>query len=116
MLNRCSLTPRAMPWLAWLIGFSFMLAGCAKEYAPVPAVAKEIKSGVSLEEIKRQLGEPHTPTAAQAKQLEEVISRMPEPMRINAQKDKSWAWGNDSSFFVAKVNDKGIAWVTGWRE
>ena len=102
--------------LACLIGFMLTLAGCAKDYAPVPASAKEIKSGVSLEEIKKQLGEPHTPTAAQAKQLDEVISRMPEPMRTNAQKDKSWAWGNDNSFFVAKVNAKGIAWVTGWRE
>jgi hypothetical protein len=92
------------------------LAGCSKSYAPVSTSAKDIKSGVSLDEIKKQLGEPHAPSAAQAKQLEEVISHMPEPMRTNAQKDKSLAWGNDSAFFVVKVNDKGIAWVTSWRE
>lgn len=92
------------------------LMGCSRNYPPVAATAKEIKSGVSLEEIKKQLGEPHSPTAAQAKQLADVISHMPEPMRTNAQKDKSLAWGNDSAYFVVKVNDKGIAWVTSWRE
>jgi hypothetical protein len=102
--------------LAWLLVLLFTFAGCAKDYAPVPASAKEIKSGVPLDEIKKQLGEPHAPTAAQAKQLEDIISHMPEPMRTNAQKDKSLAWGNDRAFFVAKVNDKGIAWVTSWRE
>jgi hypothetical protein len=91
--------------------------GCqTQSYPPVSSAAKEIKSGVSLDEIKKQLGEPHTPTAVQAKQIADSISNMPEPMRTNAQKDKSLAWGNDSAFFIVKVNDKGIAWVTSWRE
>ena len=99
----------------WL--FLFVVVGCqAQTYAPVSPVAKEIKSGVLLDEIKKQLGEPHAPTSVQAKQLEETIARMPEPMRSNAQKDKSWAWGNDTAFFVVKVNDEGTAWVTSWRE
>jgi len=100
-----------------LLMLLLVVVGCqAKSYPPVLAAAKEIKSGVSLDDIKKQLGEPHSPTSAQAKQLADVISNMPEPMRTNAQKDKSLAWGNDSAFFVAKVNDKGIAWVTSWRE
>ncbi len=91
--------------------------GCGSgQYPAVPASAKELKSGVSLEEIKKQLGEPHAPTSAQAKQLEDLIAGMPEPLRAKAQQDKSLAWGNDASFFVAKVNDEGIAWVTSWRE
>lgn len=97
-----------------LIAIAF--AGCSKTYLPVPATAKEIKSGVSLDEIKKLLGEPHSPSSAQAKHLADVIAHMPEQIRANAEKDKSLAWGNDSAFFVAKVNDKGIAWVTAWRE
>lgn len=100
-----------------LFATCLFVSGCqAKSYAPAPASAKEIKSGVALEEIVKQLGEPHAPTSVQTKQIEEVISHMPEPMRTNAKGDKSLAWGNDTAFFVVKVNDKGIAWVTSWRE
>ena len=94
-----------------------VVVGCqGKNYAPVSSAAKEFKPGVSLDDIKKQLGEPHSPSAEQSKHLTDTISHMPEQMRTNAQKDKSLAWGNDSAFFVVKVNDKGIAWVTGWRE
>jgi hypothetical protein len=108
MLNRsCSI----------LLTLSLVVVGCqAQDYSPVSSAAKEIKSGVPLDEIKKQLGEPHSPTSVQAKHLADTISNMPEPMRTNAQKDKSLAWGNDSAFFIVKVNDKGIAWVTSWRE
>ncbi len=100
-----------------LLAVSLITLGCqAQSYAPVSPAAKEIKSGVPLDEIKKQLGEPHAPTSVQAKQIAESISKMPEPMRTQAQNDRTLAWGNDSAFFVIKVNDKGIAWVTSWRE
>jgi hypothetical protein len=100
-----------------ILALSLTVMGCqVKNYPPVSSAAKEFKSGVSLDEITKKLGEPHAPTSAQAKQLADMIANMPEPMRSNAQKDQSLAWGNDSAFFVVKVNDKGIAWVTTWRE
>lgn len=100
-----------------LLTLVMILLGCqAKNYPPVSPNAKEIKSGVSLDEIKKQLGEPHPPTAAQAKLLATSISKMPEQLRSNAEQDQSLAWGNDSAFFVVKVNDRGVAWVTAWRE
>lgn len=100
-----------------LLMLAMVVLGCqTKNYPPVSPAAKDFRSGVSLDEIKKQLGEPHTPTAAQAQVLADSIAKMPEPMRSNAQKDKSLAWGNDSAFFVVKVNDQGVAWVTAWRE
>ena len=93
------------------------MIGCAREYAPISAsVAKDIKSGVALAEIKKQLGEPHAPTSVQSQHIANVVKNMPEPMKSNAEKDRSLAWGNDSTFLVVKVNDKDIAWVTAWRE
>lgn len=100
-----------------LLALGVFVIGCQSQtYSPVSPVAKEIKSGTPLEEIKEQLGEPHAPTSLQARHVNDVVSKMPEPMRSNAQKDKSLAWGNDSAFFIVKVNDRGIAWVTAWRE
>ena len=101
----------------FVLTFSLVVLGCqAKDFPPVSTTAKEFKSGVALDEITKKLGKPHAPTSTQAKQLTDIISKMPESMRSNAQKDQSLAWGNDSAFFVVKVNDKGIAWITGWRE
>ena len=104
--------------LICLVFFASVLTlGCAREYIPISAaVAKEIKSGVPLDDIKKQLGEPHTPTAAQLAHIANVVKNMPEPMKSNAEKDRSLAWGNDSTFLVVKVNEKNIAWVTAWRE
>ncbi len=93
------------------------LLGCGGvEYPSISMeVAKEVKSGTPLEEIKKLLGDPHPPTSSQANYLADTVSKMPEPMRTNATKDKSLAWGNDSDFLVAKVNDQDVVWVTAWR-
>ena len=77
--------------------------------------SKEIKSGTRLDDIKKQLGEPHAPTSKQVQHLDDTISKMPEPMRSNAEKDTSLAWGNDANFLAVKVNEERIAWVTTWR-
>ncbi len=103
--------------LLFLFGCCCLLGCSAKEYPAISAAdAKQIKAGGSLSDIETKLGAPHSPTATQAKHLADVVSKMPEPMRANAEKDKSLAWGNDSTFLVVKVNDKGVAWVTAWRE
>ncbi len=78
-------------------------------------VAKAVKSGTPLAEIKKLLGDPHAPTSSQANYLADTVSKMPEPIRTNATKDKSLAWGDDNGFLVAKVNDQDVVWVTAWR-
>lgn len=118
MLNRfCS-------WARLVIFLAMIFVGCnSGEHAPISVehapisieVAKGIKSGTSLEDIKKILGEPHAPSSIQANHLSGMIGKMPEPMRTNASKDKSIAWGNDAEFLVAKVNDKEIVWVTARR-
>lgn len=94
-----------------------LVIGCgAKTYPPVSReAAQAVKSGTPLEEVVKTLGEPHAPTSTQASHLNEIVSKMPEPMRGNAQKDKSLAWGDETSFLAVKVNDKGVVWVTTWR-
>ncbi len=94
-----------------------LVVGCGQTtYPPVSKeAAQAIKSGTPLDEIVEKLGEPHPPTAEQARHLSETITRMPEPMRTNAQKDKSLAWGDEKAFLAVKVNDKGIVWMTAWR-
>src|SRR5690606_8974612 len=94
-----------------------LVMGCTSPtYPPVSQeAARAIKSGTPLDEIVQKLGEPHPPTTEQARHLNETITRMPEQMRANAQKDKSLAWGDDKAFLAVKVNDKGIVWVTAWR-
>lgn len=94
-----------------------MISGCSPaEYPPISMDAvKGIRSGTPLEDVVKILGEPHSPTPVQASHLEEVIAKMPEAVRANAQKDQSHAWGNDRGFLVVKVNDQGIVWVTASR-
>ena len=93
-----------------------LVIGCGpRSYSPIsPEAAQAVKSGTPLEEITQTLGEPHAPTSKQTRHLSDIITKMPEPMRTNAQKDKSLAWGDDKAFLVVKVNDKGTVWVTAW--
>lgn len=99
-----------------IVLFAALVIGCsAKTYPPVSMdAAKAVKSGTPLDEVVKSLGEPHPPTAKQAAQLNEMISKMPEPMRTNGQNDKSLAWGDDKGFLAVKVNDKGAVWITTW--
>ena len=94
-----------------------LILGCGQtEYPPVSSdLAREVKTGTPLAEVKKVLGEPHPPTSVQQKRLDQIVSRMREPTRSNAQRDKSLAWGNDNDFLVVKVNDKGIIWVKAWQ-
>lgn len=93
-----------------------LVVGCGpRAYPPIsPEAAQTVKSGAALDEIVQSLGEPHAPTSKQARHISDVVAKMPEPMRTNAQKDKSLAWGDDKAFLVVKVNDKGTVWVTAW--
>lgn len=96
---------------------SLLIVGCSseKEYPPVDVeFAKAVKSGTPVSEITAALGEPHPPTARQQERISTLISRMREPTRSNAQQDETLAWGNDSAFLVAVVNDKGVAWALAW--
>ena len=95
-----------------------VLLGCgpAPTFPPVDIdAAKSIASGTPLADIERVLGESHPATSTQAKQLDEVMSRMPPEVRSRAQRDTTLAWGDDTNFLVVKVNAEGVAWVTAWR-
>jgi len=95
-----------------------VLLGCgpAPIFPPVDIdAAKSIASGTPLADIERVLGESHPATSTQAKQLDEVMSRMPPEVRSRAQRDTTLAWGDDTNFLVVKVNAEGVAWVTAWR-
>lgn len=99
-----------------LVLICIFFQGCTQNRPSISIeIAKNIKSGQSLQEIKTQLGEPHAPTSKQAEHLAGIISHMPDQMKTNAQADQSLAWGDDENFFVAKVNSSGIAWIVGWQ-
>ncbi len=99
----------------WIVLVVALAVGCAKTYPAISIdAAKEIKSGTPLAEIESVLGPSHAPTSTQLRQLDGTMSRMPPDIRANAERDRAVAWGDDSSFLVVKVNDKGIAWVTAW--
>ena len=101
----------------WIIA-SLLLLGCGSDasYPPIDVeAAKSIKSGTPVAEIESLLGASHPATSTQAKQLQGVMSKMPDNIRANAEADTTIAWGDDSNFLVVKVNNEGIAWVTAWR-
>jgi hypothetical protein len=94
-----------------------ILSGCpAKvEFEPITQeVAKTLKSGTPLKDLKQVLGEPHSPSGVQSKGLSKMIEQMPEPMRTNATNDKSVAWGNDQGYVAGKMNDQEVVWVITW--
>jgi hypothetical protein len=101
-------------WLALTVLLSCV--GCSASYPSISAdVAKGITSGTPLADIEGKLGTPHPPTSKQAKSMSDMVAQMPEPMRQNAGKDKVLAWGDDQSYFVATVNNQGIAWAVVWK-
>ncbi|MGV3484699.1 MAG: hypothetical protein ACO1RT_09805 [Planctomycetaceae bacterium] len=116
MLTRCCSVVSLVQVLTAVISLVAAIGGCGPaEYPEVSMdAARQVKSGMPLQDVVSTLGEPHPPTARQAQQLDEVVSKMPDAIRANAQKDESLAWGNDNGFLAVKVNDKGIVWVTAW--
>ena len=101
--------------LVLLMSLAIVGCGSEKEYPPVDVeLAKAFKSGTPVSEINAALGEPHPPTARQQEPLSALISRMREPTRSNAEQDEALAWGDDSAFLVAVVNEKGVAWALAW--
>ena len=63
---------------------------------PFEGAGDEKHRCVMVDEIVQSLGEPHKPTSKQARHISDIIAKMPEPMRTNAQKEKSLAWGDDN--------------------
>lgn len=100
----------------WMILAAALMVGCGQTYPAISIdAAKEIKSGTPLAEIESLLGQSHTPTSKQLRQLDGVLSKMSPNVRRNAERDRAVAWGDESDFLVVRVNDKGIAWVIAWR-
>lgn len=90
-----------------------VLLGCQdKQYDPIDrALAEKFQAPALLGDVERELGPGHEPTQAQMDCIQEVVQRMPERMRRDAEADRTLAWGNDLGFLVVKVNSKGTIWV-----
>lgn len=93
------------------------LVGCqGEQYDPVDrAIAEKVQAPALLVDVERELGPAHEPTRAQMECIQEVVQRMPERSRRDAEADRTLAWGNDRGFLVVKVNSKGTVWVASSR-
>lgn len=89
--------------------------GCSQSRSPLDmSLIQEFTTSekATLAQIETKLGPGKPLTSLQQRHLENsLLKRMPDKVRANAQKDKQLSWGDDSAFFIAIVNEEGIAWA-----
>ena len=107
---RKDLSKRPLGFLALFAAFVLIVSGC-NEPAENPAidmsVAASFKAGCKLDEIVAKLGEPNEITGAQLEKLNANSQRMFQRDYQIESDCKMWAWGTNSKFLVAQVNNDG---------
>ncbi len=98
-----------------VLGILTLLGGCGKKVIePEPLdhdLVQSIKPGIAQADVEKLFGAPHEPSSVQAARINEVLQRMPERLRQDAEDHRTLAWGTDRGFLVAKVNPAGTIWI-----